>query len=258
MLFLWCFSVGRGVLEGEKNQWNGQVALKNGETKLSVSFERWSERLADRESSCQKDASRCGPGIWVEMVDCHIYSLYYVYIYIYTLIYCHRTSFFSKSPKLFRPPPSFKKALSSPKSWPNVSWIWCKSWRENVWTTGFNGKFGIRHPITIATVFSKVEIVAHDPQLSAGSSSNLRILRILRMTRLTRIFRVTLGGCSLWLLPDFWSDLRLQEKVHQISRHLSQLVGMESCVVMNLSNYRIGFIGVVSGVMNGKLLLYVW
>lgn len=129
---------------------------------------------------------------------------------------------------------------------------------KNVWTTGFNGKFGIRHPITIATVFSKVEIVAHDPQLSAGSSSNLRILRILRMTRLTRIFRVTLGGCSLWLLPDFWSDLRLQEKVQQISRYLGQLVGMESCVVMNLSNYRIGFIGVVSGVMNGKLLLYVW
>ena len=45
--------------------------------------------------------------------------------------------------------------------------------------------------IVISAVFEVlVEIVAHDPQLSAGSSSNLRILRILRMTRLTRIFRV--------------------------------------------------------------------
>lgn len=45
--------------------------------------------------------------------------------------------------------------------------------------------------IVVSAVFEVlVEIIAHDPQLSAGSSSNLRILRILRMTRLTRIFRV--------------------------------------------------------------------
>ncbi|CAK9110207.1 unnamed protein product [Durusdinium trenchii] len=45
--------------------------------------------------------------------------------------------------------------------------------------------------IVMSAVFEcTVEFVAHDPHLSAGSSSNLRILRILRMTRLTRIFRV--------------------------------------------------------------------
>ena len=116
MLFSRSWSPG-----GWKNQWNGQVRWRMVKRSSLSDLKGGLKGWRTENHHAKKMPSRCGPGIWVEMVDCHIYSHSYIVI---------GPPFFSKSPKLFRPPPSFKKALSSPKSWPNVSWIWCKSWRE--------------------------------------------------------------------------------------------------------------------------------
>ncbi len=72
-------------------------------------------------------------------------------------------------------------------------------------------------------------------------------------------------GSSGWRLVDVPCDRFLtfgevteglkKRYIESPGNYLSQMLWMESCVVMNLS--KLGFIGVVSWVMNGKLLLDV-